>query len=84
MDKAQKSNRKVKTGVVVSTKAAKTAVVRVERTYRHPLYGKVVRTAKKYHAHDEQASTLKEGEVVTIVESRPISKMKRWRVVRES
>lgn len=84
MSKPQRGNRKVKTGVVVSTKAAKTAVVRVERTYRHPLYGKVVRSTKKYHAHDEQASTLKEGDVVTIVESRPISKLKRWRVVRES
>jgi small subunit ribosomal protein S17 len=84
MDKPQRGNRKVKTGVVVSTKSAKTAVVRVERTFRHPLYGKVVRSSKKYHAHDEQAHTLKEGEVVTIVESRPISKLKRWRVVRES
>lgn len=84
MDKAQRGSRKVKTGVVVSTKAAKTAVVRVERTFRHPLYGKVVRSSTKYHAHDEQAHTLKEGDVVTIVESRPISKLKRWRVVRES
>lgn len=84
MDKSQKGKRKTKTGVVVSTKMAKTAVVRVERTYRHPLYGKVVRSAKKYHAHDENAHTLNEGEVVTIVESRPISKLKRWRVVRES
>ncbi len=84
MDQAQRGSRKVKTGVVVSTKAAKTAVVRVERTFRHPLYGKVVRSSKNYHAHDEQANTLKEGDVVTIVESRPISKLKRWRVVRES
>jgi len=84
MDKAERGRRKVKTGVVVSTKAAKTAVVKVERTYRHPLYGKVVRSTKKYHAHDEQANTLKEGDIVTIIESRPMSKLKRWRVVRES
>lgn len=84
MDQAQRGRRKIKTGVVVSTKAAKTAVVRVERTYRHSLYGKVMRSSKKYHAHDEQASSLKEGDVVTIVESRPISKLKRWRIVRES
>lgn len=84
MDQAQRGSRKFKTGVVVSTKAAKTAVVRVERTYRHPVYGKVVRESKKYHAHDELAHTLKEGDSVTIVESRPLSKMKRWRVVRET
>lgn len=84
MDTAQRGRRRVKTGVVVSTKMAKTAVVRVERTFRHPLYGKVVRSAKKYYAHDEQANTLKEGDTVTIVEARPTSKLKRWRVVRES
>lgn len=84
MDQAQRGSRKFKTGVVVSTKSSKTAVVRVERTYRHPVYGKVVRESKKYHAHDELAHTLKEGDSVTIVESRPLSKLKRWRVVRES
>lgn len=84
MDEAQRGRRKVKTGVVVSSKADKTAVVRVERTYRDPRYGKVLRTSKKYYAHDEQSKTLKEGDIVTIVESRPISKLKRWRVVRET
>lgn len=83
-DIEERGRRKLKSGVVVSTKMAKTAVVRVERTYLHPLYGKVLRTSKKYYAHDEQSETLKEGDVVTIVETRPISKLKRWRVVRES
>ena len=79
-----RGRRKVKTGVVVSTKAPKTAIVRVMRTHRHPFYGKVMRSSKNYHAHDEQANTLKKGDVVTIVESRPTSKLKRWRVLRES
>lgn len=84
MTESQRGRRKTKTGVVVSNKMAKTAVVSVERTFRHPLYGKVVRSSKKYYAHDEQSNTLKEGDVVTIVETRPISKLKRWRVVREA
>lgn len=79
-----RGKQKVKTGTVISTKAAKTAVVKVERTYQHPVYGKVVRRVKKYHAHDEMAHTLNEGDIVTIAESRPFSKQKRWRVVRES
>jgi small subunit ribosomal protein S17 len=83
MREVQRGRRKQKTGIVVSTKMAKTVAVRVERTMRHPLYGKVIRTAKKYYAHDEDAQSLKEGERVTIVESRPLSKLKRWRVVRE-
>jgi small subunit ribosomal protein S17 len=84
MAESERGRRRTKTGVVLSNKMAKTAVVRVERTFRHPLYGKVVRSSKKYYAHDEQANTLKEGDVVTIVETRPISKLKRWRVVREA
>lgn len=80
----ERGRRKLKSGVVVSTKMAKTAVVRVERMFLHPLYGKVLRTSKKYYAHDEESHTLKEGDKVTIVETRPISKLKRWRVVRES
>ncbi|NOZ72966.1 MAG: 30S ribosomal protein S17 [Chloroflexi bacterium] len=72
--------RKVLTGTVVSNKMDKTVVVRVERTHRHPLYGKVVRTHKKYHAHDEE-NACKEGDIVRIRESRPYSKLKRWVVV---
>lgn len=58
----------------------KTVVVRVERTTRHPLYGKVVRTHSKYHAHDEE-NACKTGDRVRIRESRPLSKSKRWVVV---
>jgi len=82
MSEAQRGRRKLRTGVVVSTKMAKTVTVSVERTIRHPHYGKVIRRSKKYYAHDEQSNTLQEGDVVTIVETRPISKLKRWRVVR--
>ena len=72
--------RKVLTGTVVSDKMDKTVVVRVERTHRHPLYGKVVRTHKKYHAHDEE-NACNEGDIVRIREARPMSKRKRWVVI---
>lgn len=74
------SNRKRLEGVVLSTKMEKTVKVRVDRTYRHPLYGKVVRTHKDYLVHDELVC--QPGDRVQIVESRPISKRKRW-VVQE-
>ncbi|HBY98136.1 MAG: 30S ribosomal protein S17 [Ardenticatenaceae bacterium] len=64
-------------GVVVSDKMDKTIVVRVERQTRHPLYGKVIRTHKKYHAHDEK-NEAREGDRVVILESRPLSRTKRW------
>ena len=79
----ERNNRKTKEGVVLSTKMDKTAVVKVELNYPHPLYGKIITKSKKYYAHDEDAKSLKEGEKVTIVECRPISKLKRWRVLRE-
>ena len=72
--------RKVLTGTIVSDKMNKTVVVRVERTHRHPLYGKVVRTHKKYHAHDEE-NACNEGDMVRIREARPMSKRKRWVVI---
>ena len=72
--------RKVLIGTVVSNAMEKTVVVRVERTHRHPLYGKVVRTHKKYHAHDE-TNTCSVGDRVRIREARPMSKNKRWVVV---
>ncbi|NOX60394.1 MAG: 30S ribosomal protein S17 [Chloroflexi bacterium] len=72
--------RKVLTGTVVSNAMDKTVVVRVQRTFRHPLYGKVVRTHKKYHAHDEE-NACQVGDVVRIRESRPLSKTKRWVVI---
>ena len=84
IDVRERGRRKVKTGVVVSNKMAKTVVVRIERTFRHPKYDKVIRMGKKYYAHDEQSQEFKVGDLVTIVECRPISKLKRWRVVRES
>jgi small subunit ribosomal protein S17 len=80
----ERGRRKEKTGVVVSNKMAKTVVVRVSRAQRHPLYGKVIKQEKKYYAHDEEAHTLNVGDKVTIVECRPLSKLKRWRVSRES
>jgi small subunit ribosomal protein S17 len=67
-------------GRVVSNKMHKTVTVLVERTVKHPKYGKVARRSEKYHAHVE-ASDYKEGDVVVIEESRPISKTKAWRVV---
>ncbi|MCS7038158.1 MAG: 30S ribosomal protein S17 [Anaerolineae bacterium] len=74
------AQRKVLVGTVVSDKMDKTVVVRVERTYRHPLYGKVIRTHKKYHAHDEY-NRCKVGDIVRIRESRPLSRTKRWVVI---
>ncbi len=64
-------------GTVVSDKMQKTIVVRVERTLRHPLYKKVLTRSKKYKAHDEN-ELAREGDIVQIVEHRPISKTKRW------
>jgi len=66
--------------VVVSAGTAKTLVVRVERRAPHPQYGKMVRSAQKYHAHDE-AGSAKPGDVVRIEECRPMSRTKRWRLV---
>lgn len=73
--------RKVKQGVVVSNKMTKTVVVRVDRTLRHPKYEKVISRSKKYYAHHEEP--LQIGDKVTIMETRPLSKLKRWRVVEE-
>jgi len=71
---------RVLTGTVVSTKMQKTVVVRVQRSHRHRLYEKIVRTSKKYLAHDEHEEC-KEGDTVSICESRPLSRRKRWRVI---
>lgn len=69
------------TGKVVSDKMDKTVTVLVERRAKHPLYGKVIRLSKKYHAHDEE-NACHEGDTVVIEESRPLSKTKSWTVVR--
>jgi small subunit ribosomal protein S17 len=69
------------TGTVVSDKMNKTVTVLVERKVKHPLYGKIIRLSKKYHAHDEN-NEFKLGDVVVIEECRPISRTKAWRVAR--
>ena len=68
-------------GVVVSDKQQKTVVVRVDRRFTHPIYKKTIRRSKNYHAHDE-SNEFKPGDTVWIEESTPISKLKRWTVVR--
>lgn len=73
--------RKVRSGVVVSAAMQKTIVVRVELKKRHPLYGKEMKQYKKFHAHDEK-NEAKVGDRVEITETRPLSKLKRWRLVR--
>lgn len=72
--------KRVLTGTVVSDKADKTVVVRVERRVKHPLYGKIIKLSKKYHAHDA-ANEFHVGEIVRIEECAPISKLKTWQVV---
>ncbi len=69
------------TGRVVSDKMDKTVTVLVERRVKHPLYGKVIRLSKKYHAHDE-ANECHEGDLVVIEECRPLSKTKAWKVTK--
>ena len=75
----ERGQRKTRVGTVVSDKMDKTVVVRVERRYAHPLYGKQVTRSKKYHAHDEN-NEYHVGDVVRITETRPLSRTKRWRV----
>jgi small subunit ribosomal protein S17 len=75
-----RNSRKTRIGMVVSDKMAKTVVVSIERRVQHPVYGKMVRRTKKLKAHDEQ-NEAKTGDTVRIMETRPLSKDKRWRVV---
>ena len=72
--------KRVLTGTVVSDKGDKTIVVRVERRVKHPLYGKIIKLSKKYHAHDD-ANEFRAGEIVRIEECAPISKLKTWKVL---
>ncbi len=72
--------RKERTGVVISAAMDKTIVVRVESKKRHPLYGKEIRQTQKFYAHDEEKKA-KTGDRVVIAETRPLSKLKRWRLV---
>jgi small subunit ribosomal protein S17 len=77
---AKRGARKVRVGLVVSDKMQKTVVVRIDRRVPHPVYGKMVTRSKKFKAHDEENSA-KVGDTVRIMETRPLSKDKRWRVV---
>lgn len=76
----ERRSRKVRIGKVVSDKMDKTIVVAVERSMRHPLYGKTIRKTKKYKVHDE-GNECRIGDKVKIMETRPLSKEKRWRLV---
>ena len=76
----ERTRRKIRTGVVVSTSMTKTIVVRVDRLVQHPKYQRTVRRSSNFLAHDEQ-SKAKLNDVVSIVETRPLSKRKRWRLV---
>lgn len=76
----ERNLRKTKTGVVRSSKMDKTITVAVERKVKHPIYGKFVKKTTRFHAHDEK-NECGVGDVVKIMESRPLSKTKRWRLV---
>ena len=75
-----RNRRKVRVGVVVSDSRQKTVTVEVPSSFRHPRYDKIVRRSTKFHAHDEE-NDARVGDTVRIVETRPLSKQKRWRVV---
>jgi small subunit ribosomal protein S17 len=76
----ERGSRKTRVGTVVSSKMDKTAIVAVERKVAHPVYGKQQTRTKKYYAQDDE-NAAREGDVVKIVETRPLSKTKRWRIV---
>ncbi len=78
--KTQRGLRKVRIGKVVSNKMDKTITVAVERRFKHPVYGKFVKKTVKFKAHDEN-NVCSEGDIVKIMETRPLSKSKRWRLV---
>ncbi len=80
MTAKETQTRKTKSGTVVSNKMDKTVVVSVDRTMQHPRYGKVITRSRKYYAHVEN-DQLQIGDTVTIIETRPYSKTKKWRVV---
>jgi len=78
--KEKKMPKRILTGVVISSNLNKTIIVNVTRRIKHKLYKKIIRQTKKYHAHDEK-NEFKIGDNVSIVESKPISKLKKWRVI---
>ena len=75
-----RNRRKVRQGVVVSTAGEKTCVVKVEERKKHPMYGKMITQSKKFHAHDEN-NDAGVGDTVEIMETRPLSKLKHWRLL---
>jgi len=75
-----RSQRKVRLGIVTSDRMDKTVVVQITQTIRHPLYPKIYRRRKNLYAHDE-TNAVKVGDTVRVMETRPLSKLKRWRVV---
>jgi small subunit ribosomal protein S17 len=77
---AERNLRKIRTGVVTSNKMEKTITVAIERKVKHPIYGKFVKKTTKFHAHDEK-DECSIGDLVKIMETRPMSKTKRWRLV---
>ena len=79
-DTTERNARKTRVGMVVSDKMAKTVVVSIERRVQHPVYGKMVTRTKRVKAHDEE-NAAKSGDTVRIMETRPLSKDKRWRVI---
>jgi small subunit ribosomal protein S17 len=76
----ERKRRKTRIGIVSSNKMTKTITVAVERKVKHPIYGKFLKKTTKFHAHDEQ-NTASIGDIVRIMETRPLSKTKRWRLV---
>ena len=80
MEEAKRHLRKTREGRVCSDKADKTIVVMIDRRVRHPFYGKEIRVTKMVHAHDEE-NRAKLGDVVRVMETRPLSRLKRWRLV---
>ncbi|HWQ89081.1 MAG TPA: 30S ribosomal protein S17 [Desulfitobacteriaceae bacterium] len=76
----ERAQRKLKSGKVVSNKMDKTIVVNIETTIRHPIYKRIIKQSKKFKVHDEN-NEAKIGDIVTIMETRPLSKDKRWRLV---
>jgi len=77
---SERNLRKTRTGVVRSNKMDKTITVAVERRVKHPIYGKFVKKTTRFHAHDEK-NECTVGDIVKIMETRPLSKLKRWRLV---
>lgn len=79
-EQTRKETRKVRTGTVISDKMNKSIIVRVNRTYRHPLYEKIFRSFSKLYSHDEK-NEARIGDTVKVMETRPLSAKKRWRLV---